>query len=73
MHMHRSVHIGSWDTECGREENQRTQPVPSLSYRFAFPRRSTNELTQGTAHTGVTFPAVERPLQQVTYLDEGKV
>lgn len=66
--MHRTVHIGSWDTECGREENQWTQPVPSLSYGFAFPRRSTNELTQEIVHTGVTSPAVERPLQQVTYL-----
>lgn len=58
----------------GGKRTQELSPTPSHKELWVcFSHRYMNELTQVTAHTGVTSPAVERPLQQVTYLDEDKV
>lgn len=71
--MHRSVAEEAGTQSVGGKRSRGfTSPMPR-SYGFAFPRRSTNELTQVTVHTGVTSPAVERPLPQVTCQDEDKV
>lgn len=57
----------------GTKELSSSPITLSAELWVCFPHRYMNELTRATVHTGVTSPAVERPLPQVTHLNEDMV